>query len=131
MTTDCNDTLSSSTLEPTLRKLPAVPVESRRISRPLPKIPRALICKKCGTCISSYNVLFPLSSVSGYCTVLIQSLPLNPRFPLVLEPSEDFRARPLCLQKRGFIQLHCMINLASSNIHTKDIMLHLRSQGFN
>jgi len=63
MPTDSNDTLSSSPLEPTMRKLPAVPVQSRRVSRPLPKIPRALICKKCGTCISSYNVLLPLSSI--------------------------------------------------------------------
>lgn len=103
MPTDSNNTLSSSTLEPTMRKLPAVPVESRRVSRPLPKIPRALICKKCSTYISSYNVLLPLSSVSGYCTVLMQFLPYVPRFLLILAPSKDFRARLLCLQKRGFI----------------------------
>jgi len=63
MPTDYNDTPSPSTLEYTPRKLPAVPVESRCISRPLPKIPRALVCKKCGTYISSYNVLLPLSSI--------------------------------------------------------------------
>ncbi|KAF8798701.1 hypothetical protein BYT27DRAFT_7122689 [Phlegmacium glaucopus] len=63
MTNDCNDTPSTGRLESTPRKLPAVPVESRRISRPLPKIPRSLVCKNCGTCISSYNVLLPLSSI--------------------------------------------------------------------
>jgi hypothetical protein len=68
---------SSSTLrlEPTPpRRLPSVPassraslspsvVESRRSSRPLPKIPRALTCKLCQAVITSHNVLLPLSQV--------------------------------------------------------------------
>ncbi|PPQ63984.1 hypothetical protein CVT24_009413 [Panaeolus cyanescens] len=56
------------------RRLPAVPSsqslqppvessQSKRSSRPLPKIPRALTCKKCGTCITSHNVLLPQSSI--------------------------------------------------------------------
>ena len=106
MPTDRNDIPSPSTLEPTPRKLPAVPVESRRISRPLPQIPRALICKKCGTYISSYNVLLPLSSVSVVLYhVDTYSYPYKYRFLLVLEPSEDFWARPLYLRKRGSLYL--------------------------
>ncbi|KAF8161109.1 hypothetical protein B0H34DRAFT_746758 [Crassisporium funariophilum] len=58
-----NNSPSTSRLSPLPRKLPAVPLESRRISRPLPTIPRALICKKCSTCITSHNVLLPLSSI--------------------------------------------------------------------
>lgn len=52
------------------RRLPSVPpkpspssVESRRISRPLPKIPRALTCKQCQAVITSHNVLLPSSQV--------------------------------------------------------------------
>ncbi|KIM40115.1 hypothetical protein M413DRAFT_446269 [Hebeloma cylindrosporum] len=45
------------------RRLPAPPKSSKRISRPLPKIPRALVCKGCGTCITSHNVLLPASSI--------------------------------------------------------------------
>ena len=48
------------------RKLPTLPgprplMQSRR--RPLPRIPRSLICKTCRTCITSQNVLFPESAV--------------------------------------------------------------------
>ena len=55
------------------RKLPSPPVarpESKRGSRPLPKLPRALICKKCGTCISSQNVLFPESMVRFFAFLM-------------------------------------------------------------
>ncbi|KAF9531666.1 hypothetical protein CPB83DRAFT_848538 [Crepidotus variabilis] len=52
------------------RRLPLPPtsIESRRISRPLPKIPpakitRGLVCKQCGTCITSHNAIFPPSSM--------------------------------------------------------------------
>lgn len=118
MPNDCNDTPSTGRLESTPRRLPAVPVESRRISRPLPKIPRSLVCKNCGTCISSYNVLLPLSSVSGvlHCFDIILT-PNNPRYLLIPEPSEDFRARPLCLQKRGSLSIYVISRVASSDIH--------------
>ena len=112
MSTDRNDTLSSSTLEPTMRKLPAVPVESRRVSRPLPKIPRALICKKCGTYISSYNVLLPLSSVSGYCIGWYSP------YLVVLDPSrfsslQRIFGQGLFVYRNVGSLCQCMINLSS------------------
>ncbi|KAF9012347.1 hypothetical protein BDQ17DRAFT_1232794 [Cyathus striatus] len=39
--------------------LPPVPPSARRVSRPLPQIPKALVCKKCQTCITSHNVSLP------------------------------------------------------------------------
>lgn len=48
----------------TPRRLPATPQQSKRASRPLPKIPRALVCKQCATCITSHNFLLPSSAVS-------------------------------------------------------------------
>ncbi|KAF9475534.1 yippee-domain-containing protein [Pholiota conissans] len=52
---------------PNPRRLPAPPTitskDAKRTSRPLPKIPRALVCKQCGTCITSHNVLLPSSSI--------------------------------------------------------------------
>ncbi|KAF5326545.1 hypothetical protein D9611_000234 [Ephemerocybe angulata] len=67
-----NFSASSSTLklERAPRRLPSVPgtpppssIESRRSSRPLPKIPRALTCKLCQAIITSNNVLFPSSQL--------------------------------------------------------------------
>ncbi|KAF8906518.1 hypothetical protein CPB84DRAFT_1769978 [Gymnopilus junonius] len=45
------------------RRLPAPPQQSKRISRPLPKIPRALACKQCTTCITSQNFVLPQSAI--------------------------------------------------------------------
>lgn len=56
------------------RRLPLPPTpESKRISRPLPKIPqlaRPLACKQCNTCITSDNFLLPQSAVcvSMFCS---------------------------------------------------------------
>ncbi|KAJ7188205.1 hypothetical protein C8R46DRAFT_1054036 [Mycena filopes] len=44
------------------RPLPTVPA-LRRTSRPLPSIPRALSCRTCKSCITSYNALLPLSDI--------------------------------------------------------------------
>ncbi|CAA7261603.1 unnamed protein product [Cyclocybe aegerita] len=65
MSNDSNNYPSSSRRESTPRKLPAPPLaqESKRVSRPLPRIPRALVCKQCGTCITSHNVLLPTSAI--------------------------------------------------------------------
>ncbi|KAF8630673.1 hypothetical protein AX15_002819 [Amanita polypyramis BW_CC] len=46
------------------RQLPPVPSSPQRSSRPLPKIPRPIACKKCHTCITSVKVHLPPSSVS-------------------------------------------------------------------
>ncbi|KAJ3539202.1 hypothetical protein NMY22_g4838 [Coprinellus aureogranulatus] len=49
-----------------LPSIPAPPpssTESKRSSRPLPKIPRALTCKQCQAVITSNNVLFPSSKM--------------------------------------------------------------------
>ncbi|KDR75878.1 hypothetical protein GALMADRAFT_248617 [Galerina marginata CBS 339.88] len=58
---------TSSTRRPdsgsTPRRLPAPPQQAKRISRPLPRIPRALACKKCSTSITSHNSLLPQSAM--------------------------------------------------------------------
>ncbi|KAF5322553.1 hypothetical protein D9619_001776 [Psilocybe cf. subviscida] len=54
---------STMNTPPTPRRLPAPPNESRRISRPLPKVPRALACKQCGTSITSHSSILPESAI--------------------------------------------------------------------
>ncbi|KAF9462406.1 hypothetical protein BDZ94DRAFT_1261292 [Collybia nuda] len=45
------------------RRLPIPPRPIRPNSRPLPKIPRALACKQCRTCITSSSALLPSSAI--------------------------------------------------------------------
>jgi hypothetical protein len=93
--------------EPSPRKLPSPPVQRtdsvqvKRGSRPLPKIPpsRSLICKKCATCITSHNVLFPSSSVSLSSIVTTVFSPLNFSCRATRELSEASVARLPFLQK--------------------------------
>lgn len=92
-----------------VRRLPLPPtsIESRRISRPLPKVPplrvpSGYVCKNCGTCITSKNVAFPSSSVSSprvlgrfMCLIVLVA-----RYPQAHEGSRDFLAKHAFSKKR-------------------------------
>lgn len=68
---DHNNGLSSSKVNRSpIRPLPPLPV-SRRISRPLPGIPQALICKNCQACITSRIVLLPLMATCMYHKLIL------------------------------------------------------------
>lgn len=72
---------SPSPHRPAPRRLPAPPLQSKRISRPLPKIPRVLACKQCTTCITSQNFILPQSAVSinnSSLTSISSSFALDP-----------------------------------------------------
>jgi hypothetical protein len=84
----------------TPRRLPAPPKETRRISRPLPKVPRALACKQCGTSITSHSALLPESAVSRLSDVCppFTSPNLSLRYLQIHDHFEGSWAKHYCSQ---------------------------------